>query len=319
MNTNLFLRLLPATPALLCTMIGLLAVSDASADTWRGTAPFCDGSCNAGERQVGVSNCGDGACCWTGHKALCANSSPTCQASETNATCYGVVEVCDNGYYESPTQNWHSCDKYACGACFGFGSFLRTPGSTAPFTPSTCRQGFVWREAVGGDYVCVTPATRAEAVRDNSLAASRKAPRGGPFGPDTCMPGFVWREVTPADHICVTPETRSAVSADNKAGSLRVVKHVALKSDTCKQGFVWREAVTDDHVCVIPAVRAEASRDNAAAANRRSPNGGASGPDTCKPGFVWREVILSDHVCVTPQTRSAAAADSIAAGDRVVQ
>jgi hypothetical protein len=304
-----------ATGALAMSMCGLIGAPLACADTWRGTAPFCDGSCNAGERQIGVSNCGDGACCWTGHKALCSNSSATCQASETQATCYGVVEVCDNGYYEAPTQNWHSCDKYACGACLGFGKF-----DAKAFRPSTCRQGFVWREAVSGDYVCVSPATRTEASTDNKLAASRRAPNGGPFGPDTCRPGFVWREVTPSDHVCVTAQVRSAVTADNNVRNERIVEQAQRpSSDTCKQGFVWREAVVDDHVCVTPATRAQAKSDNAAAAARRSANGGPDGPDTCNKGFVWREVILSDHVCVPPGVRSAVAADSAAAGERIAR
>jgi hypothetical protein len=40
--------------------------------------------------------------------------------------------------------------------------------------PDTCLQGYVWREAVPGDHVCVTPETRAQAAEDNSLAASRR-------------------------------------------------------------------------------------------------------------------------------------------------
>jgi hypothetical protein len=39
----------------------------------------------------------------------------------------------------------------------------------------TCLQGYVWREAVPGDHVCVTPETRTQAADDNSQAASRRA------------------------------------------------------------------------------------------------------------------------------------------------
>jgi hypothetical protein len=42
------------------------------------------------------------------------------------------------------------------------------------YGPDTCLQGYVWREAVPGDHVCVTPETRAQAAQDNSLAASRR-------------------------------------------------------------------------------------------------------------------------------------------------
>ena len=47
--------------------------------------------------------------------------------------------------------------------------------SPSPSTTDTCVQGYVWREAVPGDHVCVTPETRAQAAQDNSLAASRSA------------------------------------------------------------------------------------------------------------------------------------------------
>jgi hypothetical protein len=43
------------------------------------------------------------------------------------------------------------------------------------FGPDTCLSGFVWREAFPGDQVCVTPETRAQAARDNSLASVRDA------------------------------------------------------------------------------------------------------------------------------------------------
>lgn len=97
----------------------LLAMSVVRADTWYGTAPFCDGQCPPGQQQIATSNCGDGACCWTGQKVLCRNSSPTCQAAQTNTSCYGIILVCDNGYYDYRSV-WHSCSKYACGICLGF-------------------------------------------------------------------------------------------------------------------------------------------------------------------------------------------------------
>ena len=109
--------------ALRLTMMAVLATAAGAvyADTWRGTAPFCNGECNPGERQVATSNCGDGACCWSGHKVLCTNSQPTCAAVQTNTACYGVILICDNGHYVGGNNpSWVSCSKYACGACFGF-------------------------------------------------------------------------------------------------------------------------------------------------------------------------------------------------------
>jgi hypothetical protein len=54
----------------------------------------------------------------------------------------------------------------------------RLPQLPSPFRcrhcPDTCKQGFVWREAFGGDTVCVTPAVRQQAANDNAAAASRK-------------------------------------------------------------------------------------------------------------------------------------------------
>lgn len=50
------------------------------------------------------------------------------------------------------------------------------PASAGEFGPDTCRQGWVWREAVPGDHVCVSPQTRSQAWADNGQAGSRVAP-----------------------------------------------------------------------------------------------------------------------------------------------
>jgi hypothetical protein len=39
----------------------------------------------------------------------------------------------------------------------------------------TCLQGYVWREAMASDHVCVTRATRSQAWSDNAQAANRRA------------------------------------------------------------------------------------------------------------------------------------------------
>lgn len=90
-------------------------------------------------------------------------------------------------------------------------------------SPAACRQGYVWREAFTGDYVCVTPATRAQAWQDNSQAAARRQPGGGAYGPNTCVQGYVWREAGPGDVVCVTPETRAQAVADNREAAARRV------------------------------------------------------------------------------------------------
>jgi hypothetical protein len=86
------------------------------ADTWRGTAPFCDGECLPGEEEVERSECGDGSCCWTGTKVLCRNSNPTCIVTQTNTECVGPLMICDNGSYDYRGV-WTSCARYLCGIC----------------------------------------------------------------------------------------------------------------------------------------------------------------------------------------------------------
>lgn len=90
-----------------------------------------------------------------------------------------------------------------------------------PYGPDTCIQGFVWREARGGDTVCVTPPTRDATAQQNANAAQNREPNGGAFGPATCKPGFVWREAFDGDVVCVTPAVRSQAAGDNAAAGSR--------------------------------------------------------------------------------------------------
>lgn len=78
-----------------------------------------------------------------------------------------------------------------------------------------CLNGYVWRQAYAGDYVCVTPASRAQAAADDAAAVSRVAPGGGLYGTYTCKQGYVWRQVVPTDYVCVTPGVRSQAAYDN--------------------------------------------------------------------------------------------------------
>jgi hypothetical protein len=90
-----------------------------------------------------------------------------------------------------------------------------------PYGRDTCKSGFVWRQTVPDDHVCVTPETRRQAAEDNQEAKARINVYGGRFGPDTCLKGFVWREATLDDHVCVTPETRAQAKADNAQAASR--------------------------------------------------------------------------------------------------
>ncbi len=83
-------------------------------------------------------------------------------------------------------------------------------GFTA-YAADPCKQGYVWREAFSDDHVCVTPASRAQAARDNS----------GPYHAEPCRSGFVWREARPEDHICVPVARRSAVAEENRLAAER--------------------------------------------------------------------------------------------------
>src|SRR5262245_19685846 len=109
----------------------------ATADTWRGTAPFCKGECRPGEREIRRDKSGDGGYCWTGRKVLCSNSDPTCQATRTIATCFGIVLVCENGsgdpnLPEDVNGTWRGCSTYACGVCLLFGSSSAALSSSSP-------------------------------------------------------------------------------------------------------------------------------------------------------------------------------------------
>ena len=105
-------------------------------------------------------------------------------------------------------------------ATFGLINTAPTASAQPPFGPDTCKQGYVWREAIPSDHVCVTPATRSQTAVDNSQAANRRNPTG-PFGSDTCIQGYVWREAFPNDHACVTLATRSQAAFDNSQASNR--------------------------------------------------------------------------------------------------
>lgn len=94
--------------------------------------------------------------------------------------------------------------------------------TTDAFAQARCMQGYVWREATRGDYVCVTPQTRQQAWNDNARQDARRA-GSGPYGYETCRQGYVWREATRDDKVCVTPATREQARYDNAQARRRVV------------------------------------------------------------------------------------------------
>lgn len=89
------------------------------------------------------------------------------------------------------------------------------PAFAQAYGPDTCINGFVWREATSEDRVCVLPAVREQASRDNSQARYRISRVNMHSGPNTCRTGYVWREAVPGDVVCVTPDVRAQARADN--------------------------------------------------------------------------------------------------------
>ena len=92
-----------------------------------------------------------------------------------------------------------------------------TPPPALPHGPDTCKSGYVWRDAIPGDHVCVRPARRSAAAHENSIAGSRVNPAGA-YGANTCRVGFVWREAYAGDVVCVSPARRTQVRLENRDG-----------------------------------------------------------------------------------------------------
>jgi hypothetical protein len=74
-----------------------------------------------------------------------------------------------------------------------------------------CKAGYVPREAVSGDNVCVTPAEHEQALTDNRTENKRHQRDS-----DRCIPGYVWREAQSGDHVCVTHEVREQTKQENE-------------------------------------------------------------------------------------------------------
>ena|GEM_PF-3344895 len=106
-----------------------------------------------------------------------------------------------------------------------------------PYGPDTCIQGYVWREAIPNDHVCVTPAVRDRIQQENSTVAERRDPTGA-YGSNTCKQGYVWREAFDGDVVCVTPDIRSATKADNAQAASRVQKPQSQANRTTITGDV---------------------------------------------------------------------------------
>ncbi|MES0136441.1 toll/interleukin-1 receptor domain-containing protein [Mesorhizobium sp. M0016] len=92
---------------------------------------------------------------------------------------------------------------------------LPSPIEPAAIEAKGCKEGFVWRPAIFGDSVCVSPADYSEVQAQNANARNNRSPTGGPYGDSTCRDGYVWREAFESDLVCVTPFERDKARKQN--------------------------------------------------------------------------------------------------------
>ncbi|MBD1841189.1 hypothetical protein H6F78_19565 [Coleofasciculus sp. FACHB-64] len=155
------------------------------------------------------------------------------QACNNHDICYssgsGISrKVCDDRFlqemqqYCNNTYSWYNPQRWPCRGLARTYYEAVKQFSKSYYNGQACIYGYVWREAIPGDRVCVTPETRSQTAYDNSQAAARRNPNGGAYGSDTCIYGYVWREAFPSDHVCVTPETRSQAAYDNTQAAARL-------------------------------------------------------------------------------------------------
>ena len=66
-------------------------------------------------------------------------------------------------------------------------AYLVLPAAAAePIEAYKCKPGFVWRDAIVGDIVCVTPESRALVKQENNMREARRNPAGA-SGPNSCI------------------------------------------------------------------------------------------------------------------------------------
>jgi hypothetical protein len=103
--------------------------------------------------------------------------------------------------------------------CYDWGPVVQFT-TTLPYGPDTCKPGFVWRDAVPGDHICVTPERRQKVADDFHTAKSRRAPSeefciyvADPIacgrGQKPCLEGFVPRDV-PGENVIVCVDQKEA-------------------------------------------------------------------------------------------------------------
>ena len=151
------------------------------------------------------------------------------------------------------------------GAAAASGATVTVSVTALAYGPSTCKQGFVWREAFGGDTVCVTPETRAQAQQDNATQAQRTEPV------QATSKDF---DELQKEH----PESRAVAKGDFVELQRFVIRERLIRDVVrpelffvlrCKAGYTERRASANDRACVTTATQLATDADNRAAESRK--------------------------------------------------
>ena len=149
---------------------------------WDGTAPFCSGSCRAGETpSPPPPGSSGGSACWTGSKVYCcsSNTGSVRQPLVGARDCAYGPDTCLQGFvWREAAPGDHVCvtpDVRQQTRIDNAQAAARRSPTGGPYGPDTCLAGFVWREAFAGDHVCVAAQTRTQAAQDNRWITVRRA------------------------------------------------------------------------------------------------------------------------------------------------
>ncbi len=124
-------------------------------------------------------------------------------------------------------------------AALSLSSQAEVAADPQPYGPDTCAQGYVWREAIPSDHVCVTPDVRTRTQQENTAAPGLRDPNGA-YGSNSCKQGYVWRNAFNGDAVCVTPNIRDDVAAENAAASSHLAQQQPAQPPAQQSEMVWQ-------------------------------------------------------------------------------
>jgi hypothetical protein len=154
-----------------------------------------------------------------------------------------------------------------------------------PFGPDTCAQGYVWREAIPSDHVCVTPDVRTRTQQENTAAPGLRDPNGA-YGSNSCKQGYAWRNAFNGDAVCVTPNIRDEVAAENAAASSHVAQQQPAQQPAQQSTMVWRATGHGDTYNIVID-----NGKNVQTLNAKAVTFTHSEVITVKPGSVYQIVV----------------------------